>query len=251
MDDLALVIDLHRDGARQGPGGDEETRLAIRLSGLKPGENLRIADLGCGTGASALVLAGALDARVIAVDRLPAFLERLERRAAEAGLSGGIEPLAASMDALPFDEGSLDAIWSEGAVYNLGFASGVRAWRHFLKPGGVLAVSDLTWLTRQRPAELEAHWRQEYPEVDTAAARMAILEDSGFSPLGYFALPEACWLDNYYRPLQARFAAFLSRHDHSPAARALVAAEQAEIELYEANAASFGYGYYVARRSGD
>ena len=119
------------------------------------------------------------------------------------------------MDALPFEEQSFDAIWSEGAIYNIGFANGIQAWRRFLKPDGILAVSELTWLTQASPAELEQHWNREYPEVDTASAKMAILEDNGFSPMGYFPLSERCWLDNYYRPMQDRFAAFLERNDNS------------------------------------
>jgi precorrin-6B methylase 2 len=52
MDDLELLIDLHRHGQRQGPGGEEQTRLAVRLSGLGTAKDLRIADIGCGTGSS-------------------------------------------------------------------------------------------------------------------------------------------------------------------------------------------------------
>ena len=152
------------------------------------------------------------------------------------------------MDALPFDEESLDAIWSEGAIYNIGFEHGIRAWRRFLKPGGILAVSELTWLTHDRPAELEEHWMREYPEVDTAAAKTAILEQNGYTPIGYFPLPERCWLDDYYRPLQERFAGFLARHDHSRAAQDVVEAEQREIDLYERFSPFVSYGYYVARR---
>ncbi len=248
MDELALLIDLHRNGKRQGPGGEDETRLAIALSGLGGGKNLQIADIGCGTGAATLVLARELDAQVTAVDLLPEFLQTLRHAAAEQGLGGRIETLAASMDALPFAAASLDAIWSEGAIYNLGFAQGVRAWRPLLKPGGILAVSELTWLTQERPRELEAHWVAQYPEVDTASAKMAILEQNGFSPIGYFVLPKPCWRENYYHPLEARFAAFLSRNGHSAAAAAVVAGEQREIALYEHYSAFFGYGYYVARK---
>lgn len=132
----------------------------------------------------------------------------------------------------------------------MGFAAGLRAWRSFLKPGGVLAVSELTWLTGERPGELQAHWEREYPEVDTASGKMAVLERLGFAPIGYFALPERCWLDNYYRPLQQRFPAFLARHGHSPAARAIVAAEEREIALYERYKGFFSYGFYVARKFG-
>lgn len=251
MDDLDLLIDLHRDAGRQGPGGDDETRLAITLSGLGSARGLMIADIGCGSGASTLVLARELDAVVAAVDFLPEFLEQLVIAAGQLGLSERIKTIAASMDALPFEEHSLDAIWSEGAIYNMGFANGIKAWWRLLKPGGILAVSELTWLTQERPEELERHWMQEYPEVDTASAKIAILEQNGFSPIGYFPLPRQCWLDNYYRPMRARFEKFLSRNENSKAAEAIVAAAEDEIELYERNTAFVSYGYYVAKKTGD
>ena len=250
MEDFRLIVDLHADAERQGPGGDDETRLAVALSGLGGARGLKIADIGCGTGAATRVLAQALDAQVTAVDLFPDFLAALDRRAAEAGLVDRIATLQAPMEDLPFAEASLDAIWSEGAIYNMGFAAGVAAWRRFLKPGGVLAVSELTWLTASRPEALQAHWDAEYPEVDLASAKMAVLERAGFTPAGYFALAERCWLDNYYRPMQARFADYLARHGGSEQARAVVAAEEAEIALYEANRAYVSYGYYIARKAG-
>lgn len=249
MDEVRLLIDLHRDGDRQGPGGEAETRMAIALSGLQSMPSLKVADIGCGTGASTLVLAQELDAAITAVDLFPEFLERLAARAGRAGLADRITPHAGSMEALPFTEESLDAIWSEGAIYQMGFAAGIVDWRRFLKPGGVLAVSELTWLTASRPAELEAHWAAEYPEVGTASAKIAALERSGYAPIGYFVLSPHCWLDNYYRPLQHRFASFLDGHSGENAAAALVAAEEREIALYEKYAGYVSYGYYVARRT--
>ncbi|HKK19626.1 MAG TPA: class I SAM-dependent methyltransferase [Alphaproteobacteria bacterium] len=249
MEDLDLLIDLHRDTKRQGPGGSDETDLSITLSGLRGAQGLNIADIGCGTGSSTLVLTRELDASITAVDLLPQFLDQLEIAAKRKGLSERIKTLAAPMDALPFEEGSFDAIWAEGAIYNIGFERGIKAWRHFLKPGGILAVSELTWLTQERPAELQQHWMQEYPQVATASAKMAILEANGYSPVGYFVLPERCWLENYYRPLQERFAGFLSRNDHSPAAQAVVEAAGHEIGLYERFSAFVSYGYYIARKT--
>ncbi|WOE74415.1 class I SAM-dependent methyltransferase [Alterisphingorhabdus coralli] len=245
---LDLLIDLHIGGYRQGPGGDDVTRRAIGLSGLKEKQGLHIADIGCGTGASTLVLAQELDAHIEAVDFLPPFLEKLEAEAQKQDLSERITTHAISMDALPFADTSLDAIWSEGAIYNIGFENGVRAWRQYLKPGGILAVSELTWLTDERPAELDQHWAEEYPEVATASAKMAILEANGYTPIGYFPLPPHCWLDNYYRPMQARFADFLARHDQSDAAQSIVAAEEKEIALYERFASYVSYGFYVAAK---
>ncbi|MEO1038637.1 MAG: methyltransferase domain-containing protein [Pseudomonadota bacterium] len=249
MDEFQLLVDLHRDNDRQGPGGDEQTRRAIELSGLASRRGLKIADIGCGTGASTLVLARSLDAHITAVDFLPEFLERLDAAARETGLSDRITTLAQSMDALDFADDELDAIWAEGAIYSIGFEAGVRAWRRFLKPGGVLAVSEITWLTANPPAELREHWQGEYAEIAPASDKIACLEREGFTPVGYFPLPEHCWLDNYYRPLQARFAAFLEAHGHSPGAQAIVEDEKAEIALYERFSAFISYGFYIARKS--
>jgi SAM-dependent methyltransferase len=249
MDHMQLLIDLHKDAARQGPGGEAETRMSIVLSGLSTTKNLSIADIGCGTGASALVLAQHLDARITAVDFVPEFLAKLEAAAVRSAVVDRIRPLCAPMDELPFEEAEFDAIWSEGAIYNMGFEAGVAAWRKYLKPGGVLAVSELTWLTHSRPAELQAHWEREYNQVDTASAKIAILEKHGYSPVGYFVLPEHCWLDNYYRPMEQRFASFLASHADAGVAREIIESERYEISLYERFRTFFGYGYYIAKKA--
>lgn len=251
MDPTDLLIDLHRRQHRQGPGSDEATALALALSGLETGRELKIADIGCGTGASTLALASALDADITAIDLFAAFLDELNRRAEAAGLADSITCSAVSMGNLSFDETSLDAIWSEGAIYNIGFENGIRQWRRFLKPGGILAVSELTWLTETRPSALTDHWNREYPQVATASEKMRQLETAGYVPVGYFPLPKACWLDHYYRPLQASFAGFLERHSGSAMAQDIIDAEEVEIALYERYSDYISYGFYIARRFDD
>ena len=161
MDELQLLLDLHKDGARQGPGGDHETSLAVALSGLRGKADLRIADIGCGTGASTLVLARELDAHITAVDFLPEFLDRLEDAAGRSGFADRITTLAASMESLPFAPAAYDAIWSEGAIYNMGFAKGLQVWKKFLKPGGYLAVSEAA----QPPSATLGDRRQQTPTL--------------------------------------------------------------------------------------
>jgi len=250
MEDLHLLVDLHRHGLRQGPGGEAETKRAIELAGLDRSRPLKIADVGCGTGASTLLLARELDATIIAVDMFPEFLEELVVRAKEHGVAEKITTLAGSMEALPFEADEFDVIWSEGAVYNMGFEAGIAAWRRFLKPGGKLVVSEITWLTGTRPREIEEHWDVEYPEIDVASGKMAVLERHGYGPEGYFVLPEYCWLDEYYRPLQNRFGEFLERHGRSEQTQAIVAAELNEIALYEKYREFLSYGVYVAKKCG-
>lgn len=248
MIDFQLLIDLHRPAERQGPGGDAETRRALELAGLDRSRPLKIADIGCGTGAATILLARELDAHITAVDFLQEFLDELQARANENGVVILSATLNCSMEDLPFAEGEFDVIWSEGAVYNMGFETGVSAWSRFLKPGGKLIVSEITWLSATRPAELQSHWQTEYPEIDVASNKIGLLERHGYSPQGYFVLPLHCWLENYYRPMQGRFGAFLERHGHSEQARAVVEAEQHEIALYEKYRDDYSYGVYVAKK---
>jgi SAM-dependent methyltransferase len=252
MDESAmhsLLVDLHCDGERQGPGGKEQTALAFKLSGIDPESNVEVADIGCGTGASTLVLAAQLpNARITAVDLFPEFLKVLEDRAREAACSDRVLPMEGSMEALPFADQSLDLIWSEGAIYNMGFARGVESWRRCLRPGGVLAVSEITWLHPNPPDDIKQFWEAEYPEIATASKKIAILEAIGYDLLGYFVLPPECWIDNYYRPTEARMSDFLRRHAGNPEADELVQMARQEACMYEQCRAIYSYGFYVARR---
>ena len=248
MEDDQLLIDLHKNASRQGPGGDAETEKALSLAMINRTAPLKIVDMGCGTGASTLLLARLLEARITAVDLLQDFLEVLEDKAENMGVIEKVTTLCRSMDNLPFGDEEYDVIWSEGAIYNLGFEKGVKDWRRYLKPGGLLVVSEITWITASRPSELQHYWEGEYPEIDVASSKIAVLEKNGYSPIGYFVLPEHCWLDNYYRPMQDSFNDFLNRNGNSEEARALVEAEKREIELYENYKTHYSYGVYIARK---
>jgi len=250
VEDYQLLIDLHKNANRQGPGSDAESEKALSLAMIDRAASLKIADIGCGTGASALLLARLLGAQITAVDFLQDFLEVLIGRAENMGLSDKVTTLCRSMDDLPFGDEEYDVIWSEGAIYNIGFEKGVRDWNRFLKTGGMMVVSEITWLTADRPSELQEYWKNEYPEVDTASSKIAILENNGYSPVAYFVLPEHCWLDNYYRPMQDGFEAFLKRNGNSERAQAIVNAEKKEIALYEKYKAHYSYGVYIARKLG-
>ena len=111
-------------------------------------------------------------------------------------------------------------------------------------------VSEITWITANRPADIQDYWVQEYPEIDVASAKIRILEQHGYAPVGYFTLPEHCWLENYYHLMQDRFEEFLRRHAYSADAQAIVSAEKQEMDLYERYKGFYSYGVYAARKIG-
>lgn len=248
MDDFTLLIDLHKGQKRQGPGGDEQTRKTIELAGLDDSTPLAIADIGCGTGASTLLLAQSLNAEITAVDLFPEFLEVLQQNAKHRGLDQHISTLQCSMEELPFSDGAFDVIFSEGAIYIMGFENGVNAWKRFLKPGGLLIVSEITWTGNDRPNELEDYWQAQYPEIGTMDAKIDVIRQAGYELVDSFFLPQSSWLENYYEPIEQDFPDFLRRNGNSADAQAIVKAEQEEIALYRKYSSHYSYGMYIATR---
>lgn len=248
MTEIELIIELHKDAQRQGPGSYAETVRALDMIGDDKNTLKKIADIGCGSGASTLALAKNTSAHITAVDLFPEFLEKLQQSANAQGYNERISTETLSMDDLPFADDEFDMIWSEGAIYNMGFENGIKAWRKYIRTGGYLAVSEITWKTATRPEEIDLHWNREYPEIDTASNKVRILEQNGYSLVGYFALPEYCWIDNYYRPMQERFSEFTDKHGNTELAQSIVETERREIALYETYKDYYSYGFYIAQK---
>ncbi len=249
MTEIELIIDLHKNSKRQGPGSERETLKALDFTGLSGINNLKIADIGCGSGGQTITLAQNLSAEITAVDLFPEFLDELNKKSEKLGLKGKIKTLHKSMDDLTFNNEEFDLLWSEGAIYNLGFKNGIQKWADFLKVSGYLAVSEITWITNSRPKEIEEFWMQEYPEIDIASNKIKILENNGFSLAGYFYLRKDSWIQNYYKPLEARFDNFLKRNNFSELAKKIVKENKTEIELYKKYNDYYSYGFYIAKKN--
>lgn len=245
--DFSLICEYFSALERQGPGSPEATIQALGFIGPLSAAS-RIADIGCGTGGQTRVLARHTPGQITGIDLFPAFIDLFNAHARQAGLEHRVTGTVASMDALPFDEASLDLIWSEGAIYNIGFRRGLAYWRTFLKPGGTLAVTEASWFTPQRPAEIERFWTDAYPEIDTIPAKMAQLQEAGFSPVAAFVLPETCWTDHFYVPQRAAQQRFLAKHAGNKTAEDLVANQRHEAELYDTFKSFYGYAFYIGKK---
>ena len=249
MTELELIIDLHKNSERQGPGSENDTLKALEFLNLSSDQNLKVADIGCGSGGQTISLAKNLNGQITAVDLFPEFLNELNEKSQNLRLTDKIVTLQKSMDDLPFNKGEFDLIWSEGAIYNIGFENGLKKWKDYLKVGGYLAVSEITWITQSRPNEIEEFWKSEYPQVDTASNKIKQLENNGYTLVGYFYLSQDSWIETYYKPMQARFENFLKRNNNSELARKVVEDNQAEIDLYQKFKDYYSYGFYIARKN--
>lgn len=245
MTEEAAFFRLFEGLPRQGPGSDAWTRAA--LGGLPPLPPApRVLDLGCGAGRQTLVLAEALQTRVRAVDLHQPFLDQLNESARARGLADLVETRCADMAALDLAPGSVDLLWSEGAIYLLGFEAGLRLWRPLLAPGGLAVVSECSWLSEDPPAAALAFFGAGYPGMGSIARNRARAENAGFELLDSWPLPAAAWWDDYYSPLAERMTAL----EGDPALAAAIAETRHEIELFRRCGDSYGYVFYLMRAAG-
>jgi len=164
--DFNLICEYFSSTERQGPGSPEVTIKALSFIDNLNNES-RIADIGCGTGGQTMVLAQHAPGHITGIDLFSTFVDKFNHNARNFNLQNRVEAVVGSMDNLPFADDELDLIWSEGAIYNIGFQRGLNEWRKFLKTGGYIAVSEAAWFTNERPADIETFWVDAYPEIDT------------------------------------------------------------------------------------
>lgn len=245
--DITLIAEFFKGLDHQGPGGDEQTLSALSFMRDRLPSKCEMADLGCGTGRTTAILASALDCHITAVDLLPQMIEGLQERIAKACLQSKITPQQGSMADLSFAEESLDVIWSEGAIYNMGFERGLSEWLRYLKTGGFVAVTDCCWLSDKRPADTK-WFTDNFEDIDTIPNKLAILQHAGYEPLAEFILPRHCWTTNYYEPMAVRLEKFEREHQDNQSAQMLCRQLRTEIEYYNRLGDYYGYVFFVGRK---
>jgi len=245
--DFDLICEYYSGIERQGPGSPDVTVKALSFVDHLTSES-RIADIGCGTGGQTMVLAQHTPGYIRGIDLFPKFIDLFNTNAGRLDLQDRVKGIVGSMDNLPFHEEEFDLIWSEGAIYNIGFERGLNEWRKFLKTGGYLSVTEVSWLTEKRPVEIDEFWQDAYPEIDTVSNKIAQMQKAGYIPVATFILPENCWTEHFYAPQVSAQEIFLKKYAGNKTAEELVANQQHEAELYDRYKAYYGYAFYIGKK---
>jgi len=231
---------------RAGPGSNELTRRAFEMMSHVP-ESPRILDVGCGPGMQTIELLKITTGTVVALDLLPDMTTRVKARAEDAGVSDRLVTLEQDMKEMVFPESSFDVIWSEGAIYFLGFEAGLKKVKEFVKPGGYVAVSEAVWLKPNPPPEVVEFWR-EYPEIDTVDAKLEVIKRVGYEVVGHFIFPPTAWSDQYYDPMEDRIAEKAEEWSGIPNAEAALKEARNEISIFRQYSDYFSYAFFVMRK---
>ncbi|MBN2202435.1 class I SAM-dependent methyltransferase [bacterium] len=242
-----LFFELYESLPRQGPGDNASTRKAFEMiRGLS--RRPRILDIGCGNGMQTLELARISGGTVLALDNHQPFLDRLKRDARSAGMGKSIRTVRRSMKAMGFRDGSFDIVWSEGALYQMGFLRGLKRCRRLLKPGGWLAVTEAVRFRNRFPAEVRRFWRDEYPDITTVEANLRKIRTAGFTPAGHFPLPVRAWIAPFYAPMEITVRRLVRKYREDARAQALLETWLAEIDIYRRYSDFFGYEFFIMHR---
>ena len=245
--DFNLICEFFSNMERQGPGSPEVTLRALSFIDNLTDKSL-IADIGCGTGGQTMVLGQHTAGNITGIDLFPGFIDIFNHNAGRLGLQDRVKGIVGSMDNLPFQHEELDLIWSEGAIYNIGFERGLNEWRKYLKTGGYIAVSESSWFTDERPAEINDFWMDAYPEIDTIPNQVARVQKAGYVPVATFILPENCWTEHYFDRKEAAREIFLGKYAGNKAAEDFMALQPLEEELYRKYKEFYGYVFFIAKK---
>lgn len=242
-------FEIHKDIPREGPGDNESTYKALKMvEGLS--DDSKILDVGCGPGMQTMELAKNTKGTIIALDIFDHFLKYLNKKAIENNLQDKIKTIKGSMFELEkyFEKEAFNLIWSEGAIYIMGFERALEIWKEFIKPEGHLVVSEVSWLKEDIPKELVNFWSSEYPEMKTIDSNLSIIKQKGYNIVDFFTIPEISWWENYYTPLQKRIQFLEKEHKYDIKWQEVLSSNKKEIEMYRKYNEYYGYVFYIMKK---
>jgi cyclopropane fatty-acyl-phospholipid synthase-like methyltransferase len=228
---IETLLEIYRHTPRQGPGSEESTKKALSLLPCLTATET-ILDIGCGSGGQTRTLWQNTEAKIVATDIFPENIAKVAKQAKADGVSGRVTAIAKDMTALDFEDKSFDRIWSEGAIYIIGFMEGLKAWRRLLKDGGIIAITEIKWFKSEASDECRTFWEAAYAQMGSISDKQEILKQSGYENIGHFVLPASDW-NGYYAPLKSRLSTFRGAFAGNADKLPVIEEIEYEIALYD------------------
>jgi len=248
MEGIEYLHELCEALPRCGPGDNEFTKRAYNAI-PKPPKRPVILDIGCGPGVQTIELAKISNGEIIALDNHQPFLDRLTKQARNEGLEEKIVPRNLSMLEMDYNENTFDIIWSEGALYLMGFRNGLRRCKQLLKSNGYLALTELVYIAPNPPDEVIQYFENDYPDIENIETKVETIKEEGFNLISNFTLPESAWFNSYYSPIEKELPCLKKKYRANKIAWAVFEEIRDEISLYRRYSAFYGYEFFVMQNN--
>ncbi len=193
-DKLVALLEVLWGEGYLSPGGDHETALVLDGLDLR---DMRVLDLGCGTGGCALFIASEFGAaEVVGIDVEAGVVEKAIDNATAAGLNDRVSFVQIEPGPLPFADDQFDLVFSKDSIVHI---PDKHALAHelfrVLAPAGVFAASD--WMSGSDAPPSPA--LQHYQELEGLGFGLAspdtyfsALRSAGFEQVSY--VDRTAWL---------------------------------------------------------
>jgi ubiquinone/menaquinone biosynthesis C-methylase UbiE len=193
-------------------------------------------------------LAKISNGKVIALDIHQAFLDLLMEQAKKYRVAEKIIPKNISMLDMDFEEKTFDIIWSEGALYLMGFQNGLKRCYELLRNKGYLAVTELVYTVSDPPPQVMEYFEDEYPDIKNIGENIETIKEEGFSLISNFTLPESSWLNNYYLPIENELPRLFRKYQGNEVALTIFEGFRNEVDLYRKYSRFYGYEFFIMQK---
>lgn len=247
MQGTEYFYELFRRLPRGGPGDNESTKKAFSYLKNLPPEPF-ILDIGCGYGVQTLELARLSNGTIIALDNYQPFLDTLQENAQKEEYGKRIIPKNQSMLEMDFKDGTFDLIWSEGAIFVIGFRKGLNTCHHLLKNRGYFVVSEAVLLRPNLPRPLQEFWDEEYPDIKDIDSNITLIKEEGYRVVSHFTLPQSCWVDFYSR-MNQEIRALKKKYQNNTSALSVFEKCEKESTIYDQYSEYYGYEFFIMQKN--
>ncbi len=149
---------------------------------------------------------------------------------------------------MDFDDNTFNVIWSEGALYFMGFQHGLTRCNHLLKNKGYFVVTEAVLFSPNIPKPLKKFWDEGYPDIKDLKTNIDLIQNEGFNLFFHFILPKSSWINNYFSPMEKKIQELKKKHHDNKTALQVFEECEKEIKIFHEYSDYFCYEFFIMQK---